>query len=95
MKELRYLSGVTTLKLDADACTGCGACATVCPHRVFELEGTKPRKARIADLDACMECGACSRNCPEDAIGLNPGTGCASYILQTWLKGKARASCCG
>ena len=58
---LRYLPDVATLQLDASRCDGCGQCAVVCPHRVFELsrEG-----ARITDRDRCMECGACSFACP-------------------------------
>lgn len=86
----RYIPDVTTLRLDVDACIGCGACALVCPHRVFALEGNK---ARIADRNGCMECGACALNCPADAIGLTPGVGCAAYIIQTWLRGKTAASC--
>ena len=52
---LRYLEGVTTLKLDDEKCIGCGRCAEVCPHAVFEITD---RKTHIVDLDACMECGA-------------------------------------
>jgi ferredoxin len=51
------------------------------------------KKARIHDLDACMECGACAKNCPTEAIGVSPGVGCASYIIQTWIKGKNAAAC--
>jgi NAD-dependent dihydropyrimidine dehydrogenase PreA subunit len=80
--------------LDEAACVGCGMCEIVCPHGVFFLHG---KKARIHDLDGCMECGACAKNCPTDAIAVNPGVGCASYIIQTWIKGKGReaAVCCG
>jgi hypothetical protein len=44
-----------------------------------------------------MECGACAKNCPTDAIAVSPGVGCASYIIQTWIKGKGKdvAVCCG
>jgi NAD-dependent dihydropyrimidine dehydrogenase PreA subunit len=90
MEKLRYLSNVTTLKLDQDACTGCGMCGIVCPHGVFEI---KAHKAAIVDRDGCMECGACATNCPVKAVTVNPGVGCAAYIIQTWIKGKASASC--
>mgnify|MGYP001058442933 CR=1 FL=1 len=92
MKNFRYLSNVTTLKLDESACVGCGVCAVVCPHTVLEMNGVK---ARIVDRDGCMECGACSLNCPVAAIHVNPGVGCAAYIIQTWIKGKEAASCGG
>jgi ferredoxin len=51
------------------------------------------KKTRIDDVDGCMECGACAKNCPADAISVTPGVGCASYIIQTWLKGKDAAAC--
>jgi NAD-dependent dihydropyrimidine dehydrogenase PreA subunit len=96
MAHFRYLPGVSTLKLDADRCVGCGACGEVCPHGVFSVSGPK---ARIVDGDGCMECGACARNCPTAAVTVNPGVGCASYIIQTWIKGRPEAdggslNCC-
>ena len=90
MEKFRYLPGVSTLKLDTQACVGCGMCDIVCPHGVFLLENSK---AKICDLDGCMECGACAKNCPTSAIRVTPGVGCASYIIQTWIKGKDAASC--
>ncbi|MBI2092610.1 MAG: 4Fe-4S binding protein [Deltaproteobacteria bacterium] len=92
MKGFRYLKNVATLKLDSDVCIGCGMCMNVCPHRVFRIDA---KKAEIADKDACMECGACAINCPVKALSVTPGVGCASYILQTWVK-KDKAACgCG
>jgi NAD-dependent dihydropyrimidine dehydrogenase PreA subunit len=90
MKNFRYLEGVTTLRLDSEACVGCGVCEIVCPHAVFRMNG---KKAEIGDLDGCMECGACAQNCTAGAIRVTPGVGCASYIIQTWIKGKEAASC--
>jgi len=92
MKNFRYLNNVTTLKLDTDKCIGCGMCAIVCPQTVFQVETAK---ARVIDRDGCMECGACATNCPTAAISVTPGVGCASYIIQTWIKGKdAVIECC-
>lgn len=92
MDNFRYLPGVSTLQLNAETCVGCGMCTIVCPHGVFALQN---RKAKIIDHDGCMECGACAKNCPSSAIMVTPGVGCASYIIQTWLKGKgAPAECC-
>jgi NAD-dependent dihydropyrimidine dehydrogenase PreA subunit len=72
MKNLRYLENVSTLSLEKDKCIGCGLCAVVCPHRVFEVSG---KKAEIKDLNACIECGACVINCPVQAVKVNPGVG--------------------
>ena len=62
---------------------GCGRCMEVCPHQVFELT---EKRAVISDLDACMECGACARNCPAAAIRVDAGVGCASGLINEWLR---------
>ena len=90
MDNFKYLSGVSTLALDVDACIGCGICAMVCPHGVFALTDDK---AEVIAKDDCMECGACATNCPTQAISVSPGVGCAAYIIQTWIKGKPKPSC--
>ncbi len=89
MKGQTYLKNVVTLELDVDKCIGCGFCATVCPHRVFEM---KQNKAVIVDADACMECGACSLNCPVEAINVRSGVGCAVAVFKRMLKG-GEATC--
>lgn len=86
MKGYRYLPGVATLTLDETKCTGCGVCATVCPHRIFAVEDGI---ARVLDLDACMECGACELNCAWSAISVDAGVGCASAIINSWIRGGA------
>lgn len=83
MKGFRYLEGVATLRLDQPLCVGCGRCLEVCPHQVFGME---QKKARLADRDACMECGACARNCPTAAISVDAGVGCASGMINEWLR---------
>jgi ferredoxin len=84
MKEFRYLTGVVTLELAEALCIGCGLCATVCPHGVFEVAD---RRARLVDRDGCMECGACANNCPVNAIAVTPGVGCATYVIKKWWMG--------
>ena len=83
MKGFRYLREVTTLRLDRDACTGCGRCVEVCPHGIFAVEDGK---AVLVDRDACMECGACARNCPFSAVAVDAGVGCASGMINEWLR---------
>jgi len=92
MNTLRYLSGVASLALDSEKCTGCGMCRQVCPHGVF---GYDRGNALLKDRDACMECGACALNCPTGAISVTPGVGCAQAIIQGWMTGGKPSCDCG
>lgn len=85
MKGFRYLAGVATLELERSRCIGCGRCVEVCPHQVFRIE---EHKALLFDRDACMECGACALNCPPAAITVDAGVGCASGMINEWLREK-------
>jgi NAD-dependent dihydropyrimidine dehydrogenase PreA subunit len=84
MEGFRYLDGVASLRFSEAACTGCGMCEQVCPHRVFAVARGK---ARILDKDLCMECGACATNCPAGSISVRPGVGCATAIMKGWRSG--------
>lgn len=95
MKGFRYLQNVSSLRMNRGKCKGCGRCMEVCPHQVFRMENGL---SRIADVDACMECGACMKNCPFDAIRVNSGVGCASGMINQWLRdhgfGRSGNGCC-
>lgn len=86
-----YIKNGETLRLDPEACTGCGACLDVCPHAVFVMESGK---ARIMRREGCMECGACALNCPVHALQVSTGVGCAAAILSGKLRG-GKVVCCG
>lgn len=56
------------LKLDRDACKGCGICVAFCPTKVLEV--LEDNKCQIVDLDKCIKCGQCELRCPDYAIYL-------------------------
>lgn len=78
-----------SLEYNAERCTGCAMCWTVCPHSVF-AEGNK---ARLVNHEACMECGACALNCPAGAISVESGVGCAAAMIKAALTGRKEVSC--
>jgi len=53
--------------LDPARCTGCGACAAVCPTDCLAMAGPLPWLPRPLD---CVACGACVLVCPADAVRL-------------------------
>lgn len=97
MNGLTYLKNVTTLQLDREKCNGCAACTLVCPHVVLIM---KEKRAFIQHKDFCIECGACAMNCSTGAITVKPGVGCATGIINGWLRGTgptcdcSSGSCC-
>ncbi|NHI94197.1 MAG: 4Fe-4S dicluster domain-containing protein [Candidatus Lokiarchaeota archaeon] len=53
------------VKLNAEACQGCGTCVDRCQFGAITLDGTA-----IIDLDKCFGCGNCVLTCPEEALKL-------------------------
>jgi len=92
MNNLIYLKNVATLKLDPSRCTGCGMCALVCPHRVFNMH---KRISVITNIDKCMECGACELNCKDRAISVHKGVGCAAAVINSYMKKSEPTCSCG
>jgi len=55
------------VEMDADRCTGCGACVDVCPRGVYAMdEAASP--ARVARPERCVDCGSCVVQCPVGCI---------------------------
>jgi ferredoxin len=89
VKGIAYLRNVVTLNFDAEKCTGCGTCLSVCPRAVLARSNGR---VRIVDRDACIECGACKKNCPEGALTVKSGVGCATAVINQMLGRKG--ACC-
>jgi len=56
---------MSSLWVDRDRCTLCGACLEACPFEALEMGGDGPE----ANAN-CTLCGACVKACPEDALGV-------------------------
>ena len=50
--------------IDANKCTGCGLCVTICPSGTLSLQGGKA----VVSGDRSLSCGHCAAVCPADAI---------------------------
>ena len=87
--KLTYVGNGSSLRIDADLCTGCCSCLEVCPHAVLEIHG---RKAMVIARERCMECGACRLNCPSHAIDVTSGVGCVAAIVNG-LRRKSSPQC--
>lgn len=48
------------------SCTGCGACAVICPKKAIRMEDTKEGYCMpFVDPECCVSCGLCEKACPE------------------------------
>ena len=74
-----YGSCHQSLRLDEEACIGCGLCEVVCPVDCFETTPSGEKRV-FAKPEACLSCGACTRQCPTGAIAPAAGqaVGCAA-----------------
>lgn len=54
---------------DADRCTHCGQCTSLCPSGALFLN--RPSMEVVFDEEKCVVCGLCLKACPVKAIELN------------------------
>ena len=66
----------------SEACTGCTACARLCP--VFAITGEKSQR-HIVNEKRCVKCGVCGKVCPRGAIIDSSGKACVPVKRSQWL----------
>jgi len=54
-----------TVKINKEKCTGCEACADVCPVDAITVDDVA-----TVDEEECIDCGTCVEECPVEAIEL-------------------------
>jgi formate hydrogenlyase subunit 6/NADH:ubiquinone oxidoreductase subunit I len=74
-----------------EKCSGCGACARICPAEA--IEGEKKMRHVIAGR-LCIGCGACGRICPEGAVTDGSGAVCHPLKKSLWLKPRFDLAAC-
>lgn len=62
------------VKVNKDACIGCGACASICPD-VFELNDEGLSEAKVEEVKDALqdEVRDAADSCPTGAIEVNEG----------------------
>ncbi len=61
------------IRINIDACKGCGLCAHACPRQIIVLDTAVINKkgynpARCIDQGRCTGCMSCARMCPDVCI---------------------------
>ena len=80
------------VSLNADACTLCLACVSLCP--VGALQDNPDRPQLRFQEDACLQCGICADACPENALTLTPRFDMTDAALSAKTLKEEEPFCC-
>ena len=72
-------------------CSGCGACARICPTEA--IAGEK-KSLHVIDPRRCLECGACGKICPVAAVRDAFGIVCRRVKRSAWEKPRLDEKLC-
>lgn len=56
------------LNINPEKCTGCGACADVCPRKAIKISQKDAFTILKHRYGICLYCRQCARTCPQKAI---------------------------
>ncbi|GAB4406539.1 MAG: NADH-quinone oxidoreductase subunit NuoF [Thermodesulfovibrionales bacterium] len=62
---------LVTFYIDESTCTGCGACARVCPQKTISGEKKKPH---YINQELCIKCRSCYEACKFNSVKIGPGS---------------------
>lgn len=66
------------VEISKELCTGCGACVSMCPAQIIELDSGS-NKAVVTDHESCDLLGGCMYVCRTGAIKVNMQSRTRSY----------------
>lgn len=70
--------------IEKSRCTGCGACAAVCPVSAIQMvEDAEGFLYPVMDTDCCIGCDACSRVCPPEQGAIEPEREAEAFLAYT------------
>ena len=74
-----------------ESCTGCTACARLCP--VFAITGERGKRHEINAL-RCVDCGVCGRICASSSVSDTGGKLCSPVKRSLWPKPRVYENVC-